>query len=495
MEGLNVANIDYACLGNHEFDLGFSGLDSILKTAACTTVINSNVDGELQSLPKFKTFLVGDRLAVIGGFLTDDLSIYPPSTKPAARPVAQACEECWNAAKASLSGQIPDLFLPMTHQLTPEDRKTGVALAKHPELSERTPIMLAGHDHEVFIEESGKTVIVKVGADAMNIGICDIWWTSRGDIKSSVQLLPASEFPADAKAVAFVKVQEEFLRSMMDVPIAKLPQTHRPLTTKQVRFEESVVASFLLSYVKRGQHKDGVDIAMIQGGAVRANADYESGADFTMGDLFQEFAFECHQAVIDVPGKIIAESVFNTRSAPKPAANFLHLDKDCIVTENHVLTHINGSPLDNDRLYRVSIYQFLLTGLNVIQPLLSYVQENVKVPDEEACRPVKNIVIECCMKDAWRQLIGHEEWDGMHVPRSGEHTSRGYRPSPEELEKMIHQAILEIDTDGDGCISAEDLEKFVEDKQHIHCHGLIVQLMKTLDKDGDGLISVIIVLP
>ena len=46
----------------------------------------------------------------------------------------------------------------------------------------------------------------------------------------------------------------------------------------------------------------------------------------------------------------------------------------------------------------MAIYQHLLTGLNVIEPLFSYVQANVAVPDAEGCRPVKEMVIELCMK-------------------------------------------------------------------------------------------------
>ena len=50
------------------------------------------------------------------------------------------------------------------------------------------------------------------------------------------------------------------------------------------------------------------------------------------------------------------------------------------------VTHLDGKPLDRGKLYTVSIYQFLLTGLNVIEPLLGYVKANVKVPDLEVCR-------------------------------------------------------------------------------------------------------------
>lgn len=78
------------------------------------------------------------------------------------------------------------------------------------------------------------------------------------------------------------------------------------------------MAKFLLSSVKDGLSEEGVELAMIQGGAIRAGADYKPGP-FTMGDLFAEFAFDCNQAIIQLPGQIISESAYNSRNAPKPA--------------------------------------------------------------------------------------------------------------------------------------------------------------------------------
>ena len=63
--------------------------------------------------------------------------------------------------------------------------KLAVTLAKHTELGSVTPVILAGHDHEVFIEAAGKSLIVKVGVDAENIGVVDVWWTRDGQIRSS----------------------------------------------------------------------------------------------------------------------------------------------------------------------------------------------------------------------------------------------------------------------------------------------------------------------
>ena len=65
--------------------------------------------------------------------------------------------------------------------------------------------------------------------------------------------------------------QDAFLRGMMAMPIATLPpavaswtSSAKNLSTKSVRFEESRMASWLLSLVKRGLKGQGVQVAMIQ---------------------------------------------------------------------------------------------------------------------------------------------------------------------------------------------------------------------------------------
>ena len=59
------------------------------------------------------------------------------------------------------------------------------------------------------------------------------------------------------------------------------------------------------------------------------------------------------------------------------------------------LVSISGDALDPNRLYRVAIYQYLLSGLNQIEPLYSHVQRgDIRLPDLECCRPAKDIILE-----------------------------------------------------------------------------------------------------
>jgi hypothetical protein len=255
---------------------------------------------------------------VLGGFLTSDSSIYNPSFAPTITPVNESIMETWNAAVEHLRTEgelgpheLPSLFLPMTHQLAEEDRATGLFLAQHHlELAMRTPVLLAGHDHEACIEDAGQSLVVKVGSDAERIGFIDVWWkeVAEGDnddedkgsssstvsvqqvqtseqqvqlnaMQSSVSMVPASLFPRDPHSAAFAASQAEFLQSMMSVPLARLDPTAMSSTksssnrlgqgrdkknggggdTTNVRCAESSVASWLLSCIKQGLDNDYED--------------------------------------------------------------------------------------------------------------------------------------------------------------------------------------------------------------------------------------------
>jgi hypothetical protein len=183
---------------------------------------------------------------------------------------------------------------------------------------------------------------------------------------------------------------------------------------------------------------------------------------YSLSSSYLFFCFKFQFAVIDLPGSVLAQSVANSRSFyPKPSPNFLHLDSGCTVARDEdahgqqrwVLTHVDhGELLVPEKMYTVAIYQFLLTGLNSIEPLTSYLasvssktttkEEGeaaaaaaaaeapppptadamrdahsssststtapavVTIPALDACRPAKDLVLEVCLKDAWRRFVG-----------------------------------------------------------------------------------------
>merc|ERR1712048_282478 len=91
--------------------------------------------------------------------------------------------------------------------------------------------------------------------------------------------------------------------------------------------------------------------------------------------------------------------------------------------------------LDPQKKYKVAVYQFLLGGMNEIEPLLTYVRNNVTVPDLELCLPAKGLVMETCMKKMWKKI-------------SGKSTD-------------LKNSFAAMDPNGDGSISQEELVTYL----------------------------------
>ena len=163
--------------------------------------------------------------------------------------------------QVTASGTTPDVFIPMTHQFMPEDRVTGNMCADHPGLADRTPVILGGHEHEVYIEKlDGGSTILKVGADAELIGWVDIWWADNGTLSYEVTTQPITNWAADAETQRYVDTKQSALDAAMAMPIMSLPS----MSSNRVRSEDSPLAQMLLTLVKDGLAQEGVELAMIQ---------------------------------------------------------------------------------------------------------------------------------------------------------------------------------------------------------------------------------------
>jgi len=286
--------------------------------------------------------------------------------------------------------------------------------------------------------------------------------------------MPSTEFPPLQSVKDYCDAKEQFVASMMSAPLLELPCS---LSSVRVRFEPSDMATFLLSLLKRALRHEDVELAVVQGGGVRAGREYAAGP-FTMADLYAEFAFSMEMAVIPLPGSIIAESIKASRISPKPAPNFLHVDDAAEVNDANELTAIDGQPLERDKVYTTAVPLSLLTGMNAIEPLFGYVTANVKVPPEDSCTRAKEAIIDYCMKEMWRRLLGQDALEGAGSPSSN------------ELVTGLNKAFESLDTNSDGKIKRDELadamaQKFGERPGA----SLIKNMIDALDLDKDGDIS------
>eukprot|EP00439_Symbiodinium_sp_Y106_P055035 s1951_g7.t1 len=238
---------------------------------------------------------------------------------------------------------------------------------------------------------------------------------------------------------------------------------------EETRFEMSL----------KGLQQHGAEVAVMNGGDVRGRADYEAGP-FTLGDLYKELAFAEAIAVVPMKGSVLQEAIKFSRTGTEQKPAFLHLDQDCSTdAENNILT-INSQPFDPDRKYKVGIQRVLLLGMNSITPLVEF-GTAVGVPDEECCALAKPAIIEVCMKDLWRKLLGFSSWD----------QNKDGNVEPHELKAGLMKAFKEMDMDQSGLADSAEVESFLRTRLPGNASGSLAhQLLLAADKDGNGKVQI-----
>lgn len=111
--------------------------------------------------------------------------------------------------------------------------------------------------------------------------------------------------------------------------------------------------------------------------------------------------------------------------------------------------------------------------------ILDYTNTHIKIPSLEQCLPAKNLIVETCMKDAWRILVNFDEWD----------SNQDGIISHTELEEAVKKAFAYLDTNQDGQISPEELQAALVKKTGRADHGLLNMMFKSLDANNDGMVS------
>lgn len=473
LRALNEVPIDYVMFGNHEFDLKTPQLQTRIKEYQGKW-INSNVtcpqfvDRDGKPLPEFDIIDVGGRKVALGAFLLDDMNQFAPRNDLKISPPTDSILKTWEAIKSS--GSTVDAFLPMLHLNIKEDRALADFIAKHEDMAKVTPILLAAHDHEVYIEQAGKSLIFKTGCDAENIGIVDLYWNAEGKLKRQVHMLEAEDFPAEPSVQSFVDQELAMMAAVMEVPILQLPDLGAKMSTDRVRFEPEVLVSFFLSIVKRSM--PNVELVFLQGGNVRGMTPEYKPGPFSFGDLMNEFAFDTNMATVQLPGGVLEASIRSSRTSTDGAKPFfLHTDMEAVFGKGGYLEQINGQPFDPNRMYTVGTYQFLLNGMGNIEPMTTYCKQNNTCPPLEDCPGIKTYFMKTCMRAIWLVL----------VDCSSEN-------DPEQISTTFRNTFDSIDSKKDGFLDEEEVRAYVNASAKADAK-VCKFLIQSFDTLGDGVLS------
>jgi hypothetical protein len=241
-----------------------------------------------------------------------------------------------------------------------------------------------------------------------------------------------------------------------------------------------------VDYVMFGNHEFDLVPAVLQ----KRIKEYKGV--FTYADLVREFPYSTDIAIIQLPGEVIEETIKSSRTSgdgEKPF--FLHVNKECIISKDCKIEMVDGKPFDPEKLYTCATLQLLLTGMGQLQPMYDYVKRTGTCPSLEICHPIKDCVMETCMKSAWRNMLGMAGWDVNHAENV----------SSEELHAIIDKTLDRLDRDKSGFLDPNEIEDLVNEsfiaspvkkRQRISertSQTLVAHLIKSLDTNVDGRIG------
>jgi 5'-nucleotidase len=358
VEAWNLLGLDAATFGNHEFDFGPAVLRQRMDESRFVWLSSNVLEGRSHApfggarATWIKEF-GGTRVGLLG--LTVPETAHTSSPGPDVEflePVA--------AGRAALDalGDV-ELRVALTHLEIARDEALAQALPLH--------VILGGHDHESMIRRVGLTVILKAGADAINLGQVEYeLGCPERPLALRHRLIPITRDIAEAPDVsAFVGRYQETLERELDQPVGR---TEAPLDgrEREVRTGETNLGDFVADVMRE---RLGADLALLNGGAIRGNRLLPEGP-LTRRDLRQFLPFGNVLVLLEVSGAALGQALERAVSAyPTPAGFFLQVAGIRVVFDpsrpsgRRVLeVTVGGRPLDPERPYTVALPDYLARG-------------------------------------------------------------------------------------------------------------------------------------
>lgn len=408
---MNRVGIDYVCLGNHEDDISTEELQKRLAEFR-GTCIDTNVRFD-ENLPRHLVLAVSGehvRTVKVGmiGVVTIDPALYrrAPFNSPHATP---ANTTAISESERLIREQGCACVVPMTHQGGDDDR----ALVRQ-QRAPRFPVILGGHEHVAYLEHIDDTWLVKAGMDATAALVIDLTWPAEAPLSGpdlphvDVRREEVAGYPENAEVRRCVDHHMAKVKELEAATLLKLAPGET-LSSIGTRARQTSMGTIICSRLRDALDAEG---CLLNGGGIRGAREYTER--LTYGDVKTEVPFDNEMTVVLLPGRVLREAIASSRSmAPKERGSFLQVDDAMRVEEpGHRLVEVAGAPLDDDRLYRIATVRDFMLGMDRIEPLMRYAQENPSVvPAVGAGREIKVALIDSFARSLWSTLGGFDAVD------------------------------------------------------------------------------------
>jgi 5'-nucleotidase/UDP-sugar diphosphatase len=360
----NLVGLDIFAPGNHEFDFGKAVFLQRMREAKFP-VYAANLRGpDGQPLAGIKDRGIvtfdGVRIGLTGATYDDSARASTPEDLLFLPTVASQ-----KAQAETLRREGADFVAAVMHA----DRAQDYEL-----FGTRTvDLILSGHDHDLFVNYDERNAMVESSYDAHYLVAIDVaievtvrngvrattWWPQFRIIDT------ATVTPDPAVAAAILPYEKELTREM-DVALGT---TAVELDSRNatVRTREAAIGN-LFADAMRSSLK--ADAAVTNGGGIRAGKVYNPGSAITRRDILAELPFNNRVVEIEINGGDLRRALENGLSQlpaaggrfPQVSGLAIEVDLKRPAGDRIVAISVGGAPLDDARIYKVAINDFLARG-------------------------------------------------------------------------------------------------------------------------------------
>ncbi len=270
-------------------------------------------------------------------------------------------------AAEDLRAQGAEIVLALVHT----DLATDLDLVRN----RAADIVLSGHDEHLLTFFDGKTVLTESGSQGDRVVITDLTIEKTekdGKVSFSwepdFRIVDTKDVEPDATIAALVKTYEDKLDKELGVEIGT---TETPLDSRRaiVRGGEAAIGNLIADAMRAAVD---ADVAMTNGGGIRADHEYAAGTSLTRRDIFSELPFGNKTVKIEITGEQLETALENGFANypetdgrnPQISGMAVTVDLDKPVGERLLTVTVDGAPLDPARKYTVATNDFMARGGN-----------------------------------------------------------------------------------------------------------------------------------
>ncbi len=360
----NLVGLDIFVPGNHEFDFGKAVFFQRMREATFPVYAANlrGADGQPLAGIKDRSIVTFDgvRIGLTGATYDDTPRASTPEDLQFLPTVAVE-----KAQAETLRREGADFVVAVAHA----DRAQDYALFG----TRAVDLILSGHNHDLFVNYDERNAMVESSYDAHYLVAIDvaIEVTTRNSVRSTkwwpqFRIIDTATVTPDRKVAAAVASYERELTRLMDVALGT---TAVELDSRNatVRTREAAIGNLFADAMRTSVKADA---AVANGGGIRAGKVYAAGSAITRRDILAELPFNNRVVEIEIGGGDLRRALENG-FAQLPAAGgrfpqvsglAIELDLKRPAGDRIVAISVGGAPLDEARIYKVAVNDFLARG-------------------------------------------------------------------------------------------------------------------------------------